>query len=247
MKLIVAGSTGFVATEIIRQALARPEIKSVVALARRPTPVPDNVPAGSDVSKLKSVACDNFEEYSEGVKQALSGADACIWTIAVTPSKVGKMQWEQVRRICHDYSMAGLKTISQLPHGGSSTPFRFLYVSGSNAERDPAKKPWVMGDYCLLRGETESQILAYAHQSKGTVDAAVAKPGLIDAPGKWGVMMKAASNVGRYLIGLPEVQVSEIAATLLDQAVNGIEKDTLLNEDLVRIGRKTLETQKQGS
>ena len=52
--------------------------------------------------------------------------------------------------------------------------------------------------------------------------------------------MKAVSTVGRSIIGLPLVGVSEIAATLLDQAINGIEKDTLLNEDLIRIGQKAL-------
>ncbi len=79
MKLIVAGSTGFVATEVIRQALARPEITSVVALARRPTPIPEKAGSGADASKLKSVVCDNFDEYPDHVKRELSGADACIW------------------------------------------------------------------------------------------------------------------------------------------------------------------------
>ena len=32
--------------------------------------------------------------------------------------------------------------------------------------------------------------------------------------------------------------LSEVAATLLDQSVNGVEKETLLHEDLVRIGQK---------
>lgn len=49
-----------------------------------------------------------------------------------------------------------------------------------------------------------------------------------------------ASTIMRSLIGLPRVELDEIAATLLAQAVNGIEKETLLNEDLVRIGRRVL-------
>lgn len=58
-----------------------------------------------------------------------------------------------------------------------------------------------------------------------------------------GLMMTIVSTVGRSIIGLPKVDVSEIAATLLEQAVNGIEKDTLLNEDLIRIGQKVLKDQ----
>jgi uncharacterized protein YbjT (DUF2867 family) len=53
MKLIIAGSTGFVATEIIRQAIRNPSITSIVALARRETAVPQN--AGVDAAKLSQL------------------------------------------------------------------------------------------------------------------------------------------------------------------------------------------------
>jgi nucleoside-diphosphate-sugar epimerase len=79
MKLIVAGATGFVGTEVIRQALSHPAVTSVVALARRTTPVPANVGPDANVSKLKSTICNDFEHYSANVKADLAGADACIW------------------------------------------------------------------------------------------------------------------------------------------------------------------------
>ena len=79
MKLIIAGATGFVATEVIRLALSDPRVTSVIALARRITPIPQNTAHGADISKPKAVACDNFEEYPENVKNELSNADACIW------------------------------------------------------------------------------------------------------------------------------------------------------------------------
>lgn len=34
---------------------------------------------------------------------------------------------------------------------GVARPFRFLYMSGANAERDQTKKPWLLGDYSLMR------------------------------------------------------------------------------------------------
>lgn len=40
--------------------------------------------------------------------------------------------------------------------------------------------------------------------------------------------------------GLPLVELRDIVAAMLDQVVNGFEKDTLLNDDLVRIGKKAL-------
>lgn len=97
-----------------------------------------------------------------------------------------------------------------------------------------------------MQGKTESLILDFAKNSNGAVEACVTKPGIIDAPGRTGPVMKVLGSVGRAIIGLPILDVSEIAATLLQQAVNGIEKDTLLHEDLVRIGQTALATEKVG-
>lgn len=68
----------------------------------------------------------------------------------------------------------------------------------------------------------------------------IARPGLIDAPGKRGVVMSVLSMIGCAVIGLPRVENREVAATLLRQVVEGIEKGTLSNEDLVSIGREEL-------
>lgn len=39
---------------------------------------------------------------------------------------------------------------------------------------------------------------------------------------------------------LRKVELQEVAAALLDQVVSGFEKDTLLNDDLARIGQEAL-------
>lgn len=74
----------------------------------------------------------------------------------------------------------------------------------------------------------------------------MAKPGLIVQPEKMNLFRKATVAIWLTLIGLPQVTLSEIAATLLDQAVNGFEKEDLLNEDLIRIGQKVLSEQQKG-
>jgi hypothetical protein len=77
MKLVIGGSTGYVATEVLSQALKNPAITSIVALGRREAELsPDS---GSDAAKLKIIVCDNFEDYPENVKSELENADACIW------------------------------------------------------------------------------------------------------------------------------------------------------------------------
>lgn len=78
MKFIIGGSTGFVGAELVRQALLHPAITSVVGLSRRETPIPPGID-GESASRLKSVACDDFEKYPDAVMSELQDADACIW------------------------------------------------------------------------------------------------------------------------------------------------------------------------
>lgn len=77
MKLMIGGSSGFVGTELVRQALVNPAITSIIGVSRRETLVPLGITDES--GKFKSVVCDNFESYSSSLKKELEGADACIW------------------------------------------------------------------------------------------------------------------------------------------------------------------------
>ena len=79
MKLIIAGATGFVATEIIRQSLSIPAITSVVALARRPVSPPPSLAPGADASKLQAVVVEDYGGYPDEVRERFEGAEGCIW------------------------------------------------------------------------------------------------------------------------------------------------------------------------
>lgn len=62
-------------TELIRQGLELPQIRTLVVLSRKPV----SVPANADSSKLKQVLISDYTEYPENVRKELAGADACIW------------------------------------------------------------------------------------------------------------------------------------------------------------------------
>ena len=81
MKLIVAGSSGFVASQVIRQSLSIPDITSVIAIGRRPVSPPSNLGKGADPSKLHSVVLDSYGSWPDNVKKQLADADACIWYV----------------------------------------------------------------------------------------------------------------------------------------------------------------------
>lgn len=78
MKLVIGGSSGFVGTELVRQALSNPAITTVFALSRRETLLPASV-AKEDSIKLRTAVCDDFENYPDSVKKELHDVDACIW------------------------------------------------------------------------------------------------------------------------------------------------------------------------
>lgn len=80
MKVIIAGATGLVGSELIRQSLQIPEITSVIALARKPV----SVEGQENASKVTSVVIKDYGEYPDHVKAQLAGADACIWCVLST-------------------------------------------------------------------------------------------------------------------------------------------------------------------
>ncbi|MCJ1392090.1 hypothetical protein MMC18_004957 [Xylographa bjoerkii] len=166
MKLIIAGASGFVGTELVRQSLSIPKITSVIALARRHIQTPSNLGKSADTSKFHSVVIDNYDTYTDDVMKRLASADACIWTVAITPIKSRGIDFEEIRRVCYEYTLAGLQAMFKAHNDGESkggSSFRFLYMSGAGSERDQSKTPRFMPQYDLMRGDGESgaTILSY--------------------------------------------------------------------------------------
>jgi uncharacterized protein YbjT (DUF2867 family) len=75
MKVIVAGATGFVGSEVLYTALQHPAVTSVVSLTRRAVVDPRVV----EHAKWESILLDDFEHYPPDVMTRLQGAVGCIW------------------------------------------------------------------------------------------------------------------------------------------------------------------------
>ena len=56
-------------------------------------------------------------------------------------------------------------------------------------------------------------------------------------------MKNAFASVLKWTKGVGNVCITEISAAMIDQALHGFEKEPLLNDDLVRIGREALKKQ----
>ncbi|CAI7616330.1 unnamed protein product [Penicillium glandicola] len=249
MKLIIAGATGLLGTEIVRQSLQIREITQVVALARKPVELDESI----DSSKLKSVVIRDYGEYPDDVKAEFAGADACIWTVAVTPFRTGSFDFDEVKRVCQDCTRLGFEAMYE---AGPARPFRFMYLSADGTPRDPTKKPVIMADYQIMRYtldltlmsllvnqcNTELMVLKFPIEKEG-VEVCIAQPGVIANSTTWSRALVA--NIFRVVnvFGrpFPNVQRSELAAAVLNQVIDGFEKETLLNADLVRLGQRKLE------
>lgn len=73
MKIILAGCTGFIGSEVLAQCRRKASITSIVVLTRR------ELPELTDDPKVVPVVVKDFLKYSDEVKDKLVGASAAIW------------------------------------------------------------------------------------------------------------------------------------------------------------------------
>ncbi|KAF8311141.1 hypothetical protein DL93DRAFT_2169193 [Clavulina sp. PMI_390] len=222
--IIIVGASGYVGTELIRQSLQHSNIVSVIAITRKPMTLASSM-LPEHASKLWNVVTKDYDQYSPEMREAFAGASACIWTVAITPSKSLTYKWSEVVRVCQTAPLVGLQAMTEAE---PSTPFRYLFMSGYGAERDQSKPPPRMAQYLLMRGETENQLLAFAKEQPG-VEVIVAKPAYIPAPES---LLRSIAGVIIRWSGEPTISRADIVLAMLDQVVNGSEKDTLTNADL---------------
>ncbi|KAE8449411.1 hypothetical protein EG329_008312 [Mollisiaceae sp. DMI_Dod_QoI] len=221
MKIILTGSSGFVGQEVLRQALGNSSITSIVALSRKPLPA-----TFTKDQKLEVVLMDDFETYTPAVLSRLEGAEACIWTIGAksTDSNV-------TRKVSMDYTMAATRAFSQLSKGDGNK-FRFVFTSGILAVRDQKKTVFLYPEARKVAGEVEAKLLDFAQSHSSNFQSYIMRPA--------GVLTKD-TGVKNYLMGfVPSVRVDELAATMLDVAINGAKMQTWENRDLAKRGRELL-------
>lgn len=88
----------------------------------------------------------------------------------------------------------------------------------------------------------ENKVLAFAQERKDAGwEACVAKPGLINRPGTMATPFISALG----WVGGATVHVTECAAAMINQVLDGFENEPLTNADLVRLGQKELENAKK--
>ncbi|CAK5273549.1 unnamed protein product [Mycena citricolor] len=223
MKLIVTGATGFVATELLRQAAKHAAITSVVTVSRSPVSIPE----GASTDKFTSVIVRDYDQYTEEAKRAFAGADACIWTVGLTSRRYAEMDHAEATRICHTATRVGLQTIAA---AAPATPFQFLYMSGGSAVRDQSTKlEGPLARFYLMRGDVENLVLAFATEHEGFKAGSV-RPGLMKMRAQLPEILPMAEKNG-----LPTIALEDCCSAMLDVVINGFEKEPLNNDDIQAI------------
>lgn len=128
MKLILAGSTGFVGSEVLKQCQEEAAIDSLIVLTRKPLDVKNVSP------KTNNIILKDFTQYSVDTVEAIRDADACIWTLGGS----GSFEVEV------EYPLALTTAIQN--SWTQSKPFHFVHCSGVLAERDQKKPLWFLQD-----------------------------------------------------------------------------------------------------
>ncbi|KAK1532038.1 uncharacterized protein CCOS01_04021, partial [Colletotrichum costaricense] len=128
IKLIITGASGFVGTELLKQSLRIPTIKTVIALTRKPLVIQAESRSDADHSKLRNIVVEGYDQYSVETKAEFATANTYIYLRAMLEAR----------------SSLTAKT-------KNLTPFRFIYISSTKTERDQSKTPSFKPEYSLLR------------------------------------------------------------------------------------------------
>ena len=90
-------------------------------------------------------------------------------------------------------------------------------------------------------------VLKYGTENRDQLDVCIAKPGLISTVEGPNFLISGLQALATSFISLPLNRVDYVAAAMIQQVMGGFEKDTLLNDDLTRIGKSIVESKKLGT
>lgn len=118
MKIIVTGATGMVGIELVRQAIADPAVKEIIALVRNKMPFSH--------LKLKELIHTDFMNF-EGLEEVFRNADACIWCLGTSQLRVPAKAYT---RVTYDYTVQAAQAMHR-----ANPALRFIFLSAAGADR----------------------------------------------------------------------------------------------------------------
>ncbi|KAJ6559855.1 hypothetical protein B0H19DRAFT_1027617 [Mycena capillaripes] len=223
MKIILAGTTGFIGSEVLTQCLRSPTIKSIVVLSRRGLPA-----AFANNPKINVVVIADFKVYPADALKQLEGADACIWSMG-TISAVPEVEI--------DYPLAFARAFAPTLARERTTPFRYIHTSGVLAEKDQSKPLLFLSEGRRVKGKAETELLSFGANTEGW-ETYIARPAMVLR-----TKGDALKRLGGFVTGT--VRVDALAAAMIDVVCCGNENGerVIENTEIVERGTKLVKHQ----
>jgi len=152
MKIILFGASGMVGASVLREALASPEVDSVLSIGRRS--------CGVDHAKLRELLLPDLFDFST-VEDQLVGYDACIWAIGV--SSVG-LNEAAYARVTEELTLIWAQALLRL-----NPDFSFCYCSAGGAG---GRSMWAR-----VRQRVEQALQSMPFKHAGAVRPGFIRPG----------------------------------------------------------------------
>jgi uncharacterized protein YbjT (DUF2867 family) len=135
LHVIITGATGMVGEGVLHEAIAHPDVESILLLTRKPT--------GVTHPKVREVVHNDFYDLSQ-IEDQLTGYNACLFCLGVT--SVGKNEPEY-RRLTYDLTMHVAETLAR-----RNSDMTFCYISGK-ATNEQGPQMWQR-----VKGKTETDL-----------------------------------------------------------------------------------------
>ncbi|KAI2488403.1 NADH-flavin reductase [Pyrenophora tritici-repentis] len=228
MKVLVVGATGAIGNTLLNHCLRRPEITSVVAIARRPVPSSDN-------EKLSSIIIPDFDALpgpEDATWTQMADADALIWAM-------GSYTFDE--DVNYAYPIAFQSALSKrLARNGNTEKFKWILLGGAFTEPDQTRFLYFLTGQRRTKGLLQTKTLEFA-DDHADWEAIIIRPGGILFGGDtW------TNRVGSALFGEGlTINADVLGACVADLVVKGLgemeEQGIVTNKELSVRGKKVLE------
>ncbi|KAF2100557.1 hypothetical protein NA57DRAFT_54635 [Rhizodiscina lignyota] len=223
MKVVLTGVTGLVGSATLKQCIKDERITSIIALSRRELPL-----ELTSSEKVKVIIHKDFLQYPDNLLGELRDSEACLWSIGGPVDQFPDV--ETAKKVQIDYTLAAAEAFAArlLPQTKSKT-FRFVLCSAALAERDDAKKLIFESATRHIKGQVENGLIDIAKRNSGFETFIMRPAGIL--PEHPSLSYTIAGAI------IPSVKVTELAAVMIDVAVEGAKEQTLENGEIARRGK----------
>lgn len=225
MKILIAGATGSIGGECVKQCLAHPRISSVVAFSRR-----EVHPDIASHPKLTSILLEDFARWPEDILRSHADAAAMLWAIG---------SYNGNRAVDFEYPLAFLESIARVLKARSSREqpqFKYIHLGGMFTSRDPDAKLWLLGSARRIRGLAEVKVAEFADRHDDILKTIVIRPGGVatkDLTGSRTVIAILGPSWG--------IRLEELGAFMTYLAVDGEGESAVIENHRIALkGREAL-------